>query len=104
MGGIGHAASWLCGGTIGARLTLTLLAAGVVSAGMAIALMQLLFLATQPALELADTLLPSVRALEKIGGSTARYRAAEMAELTATTAEAKAAAVEAMEHALATIE
>ena len=85
---MGRAARWLRGGTIGARLALTLTAAGAATAIMAVALVQLLFLATQSAQQLADTLLPSVRALEEIAGSTARYRAAEMAQLAATTPDA----------------
>ena len=104
MGILGRAARWLRGGTIGARLALTLMAAGAATAIMAVALVQLLFLATQSAQHLADTLLPSVRALEEIAGSTARYRAAEMAQLAATTPEEKAAAESSMERALATVE
>src|SRR5262245_58093530 len=101
---IGRTAGWLRNGTIGARLTLTLTAAGAATTVLAVALMQLLSLATQSAQQIADTLLPSVRALEEIAGSTARYRAAEMALLTASAPEAKAAAESAMERALATIE
>ena len=83
---------------------MTLTAAGAATTVVAVALVQLLSLATQSAQQLADTLLPSVRALEEIAGSTARYRAAEMAQLTATTPEGKAAAGSAMERALTTIE
>jgi methyl-accepting chemotaxis protein len=101
---IRRAVDWLRGGTIGGRLALTLTVAGAASTIMAVALLQMLFLATQSARELADTLLPNVRALEKIAGSTARYRAAEMAALAATTPDAKDTAAAAMEHALAVIE
>ena len=101
---VGQAVRWLRGGTIGARLALTLTAGGAATVILAVVLVQLLFLATQSAQQLADTLLPSVRALEEIAGSTARYRAAEMAELAATTPAAKAAAESAMARALETIE
>src|SRR5262245_9123693 len=104
IGAVGQTARWLRGGTIGARLTLTLTAAGVATTILAVALVQLLSLVTQSAHQLADDLLPSVRAIEEIAGSTARYRAAEMALLGATTAESAKTAESAMEHALATIE
>ena len=54
-------ARWRAGGTIGARLALTMTAAGAATAIIAVTLLQLLSLATQSAQQLADTLLPSVR-------------------------------------------
>src|SRR5262245_20434649 len=100
----GRAADWLRSGTIGARLALTLLVAGAGATIVAAVLVQLLSSATQSAHELADSVLPSVRAIEEIAGSTARDRAAERALLDATTSEASATAESAMERALVTIE
>jgi methyl-accepting chemotaxis protein/methyl-accepting chemotaxis protein-1 (serine sensor receptor) len=104
IGVVGQAARWLRGGTIGARLALTLTAAGAATTVLAVALVQLLSQVTQSAHQLADDLLPSVRAIEEIAGSTARYRAAEMALLGATTPESAKTAESAMERALSTIE
>jgi methyl-accepting chemotaxis protein/methyl-accepting chemotaxis protein-1 (serine sensor receptor) len=78
-------------------------AGGAATAIMAIALVQLLFLATQSAQQLSDTLLPGVRAIEEIAASTARYRAAELALLATTTSESATTAETAMERALKTI-
>jgi methyl-accepting chemotaxis protein len=90
--------------TIGAKLTAALAFAGIMAALLAMVLVRELSLANGTTAQVADVLLPSVRALDEITASTARYRVAEMQYLLATSPDAKSEAERDMDSQLARID
>ena len=64
--------------TIGVKVTMAIAAMGLVSAIVGVFAIHELSVVSEGTARLADVLLPSVRALEEMSGSTGRYRLSEM--------------------------
>jgi methyl-accepting chemotaxis protein len=90
--------------TIGVQMTLSLALLVTMTAGLGIALIGQLGRVNAVTAKIADVVLPSVRALEEIAASTARYRVAQMEFLLAGVSEGAPTAEAAMEAELEAIE
>jgi methyl-accepting chemotaxis protein len=90
--------------TIGAKVTMALAAIGLMAAIVGVFAIHELSVVSEGTTRLADVLLPSVRALEEMSGSTGRYRLSEMELVRARTADERAAADHGLETEIANIE